>query len=87
MDGRSPVSSTPGTGVLLLSAVAGSDVSTMREEDDVRWRSYRRIFAARGYHLWDWIKADREAFRSLYLGSEGAGPWPAPVLDSAGERA
>ena len=71
----------PGTGVLLLSAESGVDVMTLREEDDLRWGSFRRIFAARGYQLWDWIKADGENFRSLYLGSDGAGPWPAPALE------
>jgi hypothetical protein len=73
----------PGTGVLLLSAVVGSDVMTVREEDELRWGSFRRVFAARGYHLWDWIKADGEGFRSLYLGTDGAGAWPAPAVRSS----
>ena len=71
----------PGTGVLLLSTDRDVDVIELREEDDLRWESFRRIFAARGYQLWDWIKADGENFRSLYLGSDGAGAWPAPTLD------
>lgn len=73
----------PGTGVLLVSAVMGSDVSTMHDEDELKWGSFRRIFAARGYHLWDWIKADGEAFRSLYLGTDGADAWPAPAVTSS----
>ena len=73
----------PGTGVLLVSGDRGDDVSEVDEEDELRWGSFRRIFANRGYHLWDWIKADGEAFRSLYLGSDGAGPWPAPALGSS----
>ena len=71
----------PGTGVLLLSADRDVDVMTLQEEDELRWGSFRRIFAARGYQLWDWIKTDGENFRSLHLGSEGAGAWPAPALD------
>ena len=70
----------PGTGVLLISGVVGSDVSTPQEEDELRWSSFRRVFARRGYHLWDWIKADGDAFRSLYLGGDGAGAWPAPPV-------
>jgi len=71
---------TPGTGVLLVSADVQRDVAVFEEEDDLLWGSLRRVLAARGFHLWDWIQADAESFRSMYLGTEGAEAWPAPAL-------
>ena len=70
----------PGTGVLLVSADEQGDVAVFDEEDELRWSSLRRVLAARGFHLWDWIQADAESFRSMYLGMEGAEAWPAPAL-------
>lgn len=79
LSGEAPA---PGTGVLLVSAEDGGDVTTFDEEDELRWGSLRRVLAARGFHLWDWIRADAESFRSMYLGTDGAGAWPAPALGS-----
>lgn len=74
----------PGTGVLLVSADVDGDVAAFAEEDEVRWGSLRRVLAARGFHLWDWIQADAESFRSMHLTTDGAGAWPAPALAVAG---
>ena len=74
----------PGTGVLLINADRGSDVLSADEEDELRWRSFRRVLAARGYHLWDWIQTDGKSLRSMYLASDGAEAWPAPALAPLG---
>lgn len=72
----------PGTGVLLVAADEEGDVATFVEEDELRWGSVRRVLAARGFHLWDWIQADADSFRSMYLATAGeeAEAWPAPAL-------
>lgn len=73
--GRPPA---PGTGVLLLSGDPDGDVSGSNEEDELKWRSFGRVLAARGFHLWDWILADGEAFASLHFASATSEEWPAP---------
>lgn len=71
----------PGTGVLLVSADEEGEVARFVEEDELRWGSLRRVLAARGFHLWDWIQADAESFRSMYFATAGeeAEAWPAPA--------
>lgn len=70
----------PGTGVLLLSSDPDDDQEAMQrepEENGIRWESLRRAFARRGYHLWDWIHAGDDAFRSMHFSEADAGDWPA----------
>lgn len=68
----------PGTGVVLMSADRDGDVMSLKEEDELKWRSFSRVLAARGFHLWDWIQADGEAFRSMHFASGTSEEWPAP---------
>lgn len=68
----------PGTGVLLMSADREGDVTGWQEEDELKWRSLSRVLAARGFHLWDWIQADGDAFRSMHFACGTSAEWPAP---------
>lgn len=68
----------PGTGVLLVSADPDGDVTSLREEDELKWRTFTRVLAAGGFHLWDWIQADGEAFASMHFACGTSAEWPAP---------
>lgn len=68
----------PGTGVVLVSADRDGDVTSSKEEDELKWGSFSRVLAARGFHLWDWIQADGDAFRSMHFACGTSADWPAP---------
>lgn len=68
----------PGTGVLLMSVDRDGDVTSLKEEDELKWGWLSRVLPARGFHLWDWIQADGEAFRSMHFACGTSEEWPAP---------
>lgn len=70
----------PGTGVVLLSADPDDDLQKVQEGDEARWQSLRRVLAGRGYHLWDWVHADGDAFLSMHFATGWSGGWPAPPV-------